>query len=422
MFGQAIATVPRVQISPLRHAGLIAGLVLFVGLGGAAALLPIEGAVIANGQVRVQGKPQLVQSLDSGLVTEVAVHDGMHVEAGALLVALDPTVATTRLEVSNERLAMAISERTRLMAEAEILATPAGAMIDSKAPVLQFTLPELPFPAPDLIEAAARQQALFNARHVQIKDGRKRQIEMESQVKAQIAGVAAQVASLQAENVFLETELTNQKDLVAKGLARQSQLSDLERQSVTLQGRLAGLETENNRLQAAYRDISLAQSQEESRLSEEIAQGLRDTTGQIQELTQDIVALRADVDRTQLRAPVAGIVHELAVTAPGALVTAGAPLVQIIPLDRGVEVEVRVDPNAIDQVYPGQEAKVMVAAFDQRTVPKLQATVTSIPPDATIDPATTRSYYRVIVSMTPEAEAVLGDLTLTHLQRGLREN
>jgi HlyD family secretion protein len=256
------------------------------------------------------------------------------------------------------------------------------------------------------------------------------------------------VASLQAENVFLETELTNQKDLVAKGLARQSQLSDLERQSVTLQGRLAGLETENNRLQAAYRDISLAQSQEESRLSEEIAQGLRDTTGQIQELTQDIVALRADVDRTQLRAPVAGIVHELAVTAPGALVTAGAPLVQIIPLDRGVEVEVRVDPNAIDQVYPGQEAKVMVAAFDQRTVPKLQATVTSIPPDATIDPATTRSYYRVIVSMTPEAEAVLGDLTLTpgmpvevflktsersilswlmapiltHLQRGLREN
>jgi hypothetical protein len=57
--------------------------------------------------------------------------------------------------------------------------------------------------------------------------------------------------------VFLKAELANQKDLVAKGLSRQSQLSDLERQSVALQGRLAGLDTENNRLQASFRPSSI---------------------------------------------------------------------------------------------------------------------------------------------------------------------
>jgi HlyD family secretion protein len=171
MFAQSIST-PQTQIRPLRQAGLIAGLVLFVGLGGAAALLPIEGAVIAGGHVRVQGKPQLVQSLDSGMVTQVAVRDGMHVAAGTVLLTLDPTVAQTRLEVSNERLAMALTERTRLMAEADFLVLPQTATPQT-ATNLIFRAPDLPFVAPDLTAAAARQQALFKARHVQIEDGRK---------------------------------------------------------------------------------------------------------------------------------------------------------------------------------------------------------------------------------------------------------
>lgn len=373
---------PRIETVSLMRVGVV-GLGLLIGSLALASLVPINGAVMAPGQIIVEGKPQPVQSLDPGIVATVAVRNGDRVEAGALLMALDPTLPRTRLDIARERLAAALAEEARLMAEAEGLDQP------------RFDPPALPFDAPDLTEAAARQQALFETRSLQREEARKRLIETDAQLAAQIEGLAAQIAAAEKEAKLLREDLERQSALVADGLARRAPLLELQRQDAALSGRIASLKAERFRLDGARREAILVLSQEEGRRDEEVAQGMRDTSTKIQELKAEIISLQEALSRTELRAPMAGIVHELQVPSPGSVVSAGAVLAQIVPTDRALEIEALVEPQNIDSVHPGQEAKIMLSAFDPRVVPKLDATVTQVPPGAVSDPQTGRSFYRV---------------------------
>ncbi len=396
--------MPRLATQPLVRAGALAALLLFGGLGGWSMLATVDGAVIAQGQVLVQGKPQPVQSLDGGLVAAVHVKTGDHVAAGALLVSFDPTVAQARRDIARARLAGALADRARLEAEAAGWDAP---RFDADPILNDAAL------AAERDTAVTRQRALFDARSARAADARARLAETEGQITAQVAGIAAQITAAREEAALISGEVASQVALVDKGLARQAPLSELRRQEASLAGRLAGLEAERDRLAAAAREAQAALRQEESQRAEEVAQGLRDATALIAEVQQEILSLDAALARTDLRAPVAGVVHELAVSAPGAVIAPGATLAQVVPMDRGLEIEVHVDPRAIDDVHPGQVAEVMIAAFDPHAVPKLNATVARVPPDAVTDPATGRSFYRVALTL-PEAEiARLGKVALT---------
>lgn len=394
---------PRIETAPLLRAAAVAFVVLFGGLGGWSVLARIDGAVIAGGQVLVQGKPLPVQSLDGGLVARVHVAAGDRVAAGAILVSFDATLAQARRDIARARLAGALAERARLEAEAAGWAAPRFGTADPGVADLAAERPA----------AEARQRALFDARAARAADARARLAETEGQIAAQLQGVAAQIVAAQDEARLIADEVAAQAGLVEKGLARQAPLSELRRAEAALAGRLAGLGAERDRLAAAAREAQAALRQEESRLDEEVAQGLRDASALIAELRQEILGLDAALARTALRAPVAGVVHELAVTAPGAVIAPGALIAQIVPLDRGVEIEVEVDPRAIDEVHPGQAAEVVIAAFDPRAVPKLNATVARVPPGAVTDPATGRSFYRVALALPADEIARLGTLSLT---------
>jgi len=261
--------------------------------------------------------------------------------------------------------------------------------------------------------ASASQRAVFAARLARISDARDRLITTEAQITAQIAGVDAQEQATRAEAELIAGEIAVQAELVAQGLARQAPLADLRRQDAALVGRLAAFAADRDRLAAAAREAALALRQEEGARAEEVAQSMRDTTAEIAERMQEILSLQAELDRTELRAPVAGVVHELAITAPGTVLAPGAVFAQIVPVERGIEIEIHVDPRAIDQVWPGQTAEVMIAALDPRATPKLAAKVAAVPPGAVIDPATGRSFFRVTLHL-PEAEiARLGGAPLT---------
>lgn len=395
--------LPRLATGPLLRAGTLAAVLLFGGLGGWSLLATIDGAVIAQGQVLVQGKPQPVQSLDGGLVASVQVAAGDHVAAGAVLVTFDPTVAQARRDIARAKLAGALADRARLEAEA------AG----WDAPRFDDPLLTDPALAAEMGVAVTRQRALFDARSARAADARARLAETEGQITAQVTGIAAQIDAARDEARLIAEEIASQAELVEKGLARQAPLSELRRQEAALAGRIASLMSERDRLAAAAREAQAALRQEESQRAEEVAQGLRDATALVAEVTQEILSLDAALARTDLRAPVAGVVHELAVTAAGAVIAPGATIAQIVPVERGVEIEVQVDPRAIDDVHPGQVAEVVIAAFDPRAVPKLNATVARVPPDAVTDPATGRSFYRVTLTL-PEAEIDrLGDVALT---------
>lgn len=391
---------PRLSLRATVLAGLLGALLLVGVLGAWAATTRIAGAVIASGSVVVQGKPKLVQSLDGGIAESIAVRDGDRVKAGQVLLRLDRTLLRANLDIARSRLAAALALKARLDAERV------------GAAQLEFDYPPLPFALPDTSAEEAGQRRIFEAR-LAVNAGAQASLgERLAQFDSQITGVGGQIAALREQVGLTEAELADQERLASQGLTRKSQVSDLQRRRAELRGQLAALEAEQARLANARQDAEIEARQTERSLTEQIVTDLRAAASEVEELTLDIITRSAQLERTEIRAPAAGVIHDLQVTTPGGVIAPGQTIAQVVPVEDGVEFELRIDPRAIDQVHPGQRARLAISSFDPQTVPQLEASVTTISAATIADPASGRSYYRVGLSVTPEELARLGDAVL----------
>lgn len=379
---------------PIRLALLAFALLLGVfGLWSATTM--ISGAVIAQGQVMVKAQPQQVQSLEGGTVQAILVQNGDRVQAGQVMLRFDTTLIATNLGIAQSKLADALALQARLRAEEQSLAAPV------------FTPPALPFPAPDMTAEIAGQRQIFAARAAVMQGQRARLAETLAQLDSQQQGITGQISAKRAEMTLVEAQISNQQSLLDKGLARQSQLSDLRRAHAELLGQLAALQADQAKLAISRRDAALETLQGERSFQEKVVTELGETTTKVQELVLEIITRRDQLARTELRAPMDGVVHEMKVATVGGIVAPAATMLEVIPVGGGLNFELQVDPRAIDQVQIGQAAELVLAAFDPRSTPKLQASVISVSPDAIADPRSGRSYYRVDLAVTPDQIARL---------------
>ncbi len=388
----------------LRKPALIGGIgfAVMVGvLGLWAATTVISGAVIASGQAMVQGDSQVVQSLDGGVVDSIAVENGDHVAAGEVMMRLDPTLLSINLDIAKGRLAGALTRQARLLAEQQRLDT------------LTFNYPALPFEHPDTSAYEATALEVFHARRAVLTGGREQLAEVFLQFENRLQGLNGQINATQAQIDLIDGDLANMRTLADQGLARQSQMSELQRTQSELSGRLATLEAELAQLGNQRRDQEMQTLQTERSFMEEVVTDLRDTSALVEELTLEIVTHSAQLDRIDIRAPVDGIVHEMQTTTVGGIVAPGGVILEVIPTGGdAMTFQVRVDPHSIDQVWQGQGASVTLASLDPQNTPQLEARVTRISPDVVSDPQTGEQFYRAVLAVSQTELDRLGGANL----------
>ncbi|TNC74783.1 HlyD family type I secretion periplasmic adaptor subunit [Rubellimicrobium roseum] len=395
----ASATLDSVPVTDLRRPirrGVAALALLAAVFGGWAGLAQIEGAVVSGGQIVVAGKPQLVQSLDGGIVREIAVRSGDRVQAGDVLVQLDATLVETNLGIARVRLADALALRARLESEQAGLAEPV------------FRYPELPFARPATAAQEEAQRRIFAARAEVLTGGQAQLQEALRQSEARIDGLEAQIAAKREQAALLEEDLANARSLNEQGLVAGRELNDITRSVASIDGEIESLEAEIASVRIEMEDARLATLQKEREFRESVASDLREASAQVDELMLEIVTRSAELERTVVRSPAEGVVHDVQVATLGGVIAPGATLLQVVPLGTGVEFELRVDPRAIDQVHPGQPAEIVIAPLDPATTPRLQAEVREVPAAAVTDPQSGESFYRVTLSVTPEELDRLG--------------
>jgi membrane fusion protein, epimerase transport system len=117
------------------------------------------------------------------------------------------------------------------------------------------------------------------------------------------------------------------------------------------------------------------------------------------------------VQRAEIRSPDNGVVNNLKVHAGGTVIPGGIILAEIVPQSEELIIESKVSPMDIDLVAVGQEATVLLSAFNSRTVPKLQGTVISLSADAILEP-NGATYYLARLELTPDSMAALHGLPL----------
>ena len=343
--------------------GVVASVLFFGGAIAWSWVTEISGAVIAQGQIEVEGKAKSVQHLDGGVIEEINVSDGQLVEKNEVLVRLDDTLLKANLLIYKTRLSEAMATRDRLIAE----------QLDADEIAFQLDDPLLADIASDLHKKG--QQEVFKARR-DLEAGRKEQLaEKTLQYGNQIDGVNGLIAAKTEQGRLLDRELAALTTLADKGLTRASQLLTLQRQQADLLGQVAEHRSELARIQNSIRDTELEVLQGERQLIEEVVMQQRELVTQIQELRQQIFSTQKQLDRVKVRAPSAGRVHELQVTTIGGVVPPGATILQIIPSDQKLSFRTRINPVSVDQVYIGQPVRMRFSAFSQRTTPELNGEV-----------------------------------------------
>ncbi|MCB6179331.1 HlyD family type I secretion periplasmic adaptor subunit [Rhodobacter sp. Har01] len=360
----------------------------------------ISGAVIAPGQVLVRGKPKVVQSLDGGVVASIFAKDGDMVKAGDALLRLDPTLLQVNLDIYRSRLAEVVARRARL--EAEYLGNPE----------IQFPATPEQLKGMSLDQHFAGQTEVFVARQ-EVLQGRKDQLaERVLQFENQIDGIEGQLIATRDQLDFIERDLESTRALNKDGLARESEVLELQSRRAGLLGELATQQAELARIRNSIRDTELEMLQVDREFKEQVVTELREATASHEELLLEIVNVEKKLERIDIVSPSDGVVHEMQVTTVGSVVAPEAVILQIVPLSEGVEFEARVDPILIDQVFVGQIAKVQFPAFNMRATPEIFGKVSAISPASVEDKATGQSFYRVEMVVAPEELSRLGSVEL----------
>ena len=75
---------------------------------------------------------------------------------------------------------------------------------------------------------------------------------------------------------------------------------------------------------------------------------------------------------------------------------------QIIPQNQKMEFEVNLEPLFIDQVFPGQDARVMFSAFNARTTPEINGKISRISPNTIVNEEAGMAFYLVNITVSEE--------------------
>lgn len=372
-----------------------------LGFGGFlawAALAPLDEGVPSAGLVSIDTKRKAVQHLAGGIVKEMLVREGQTVQEGQVLIRLDEATARANFESIRQRYLGLRAIEGRLQAE-------------------QADLPKIAF-HPDLLAAASdpliRQQV---ATQEQLLLSRRSALRADLQAIEE--GIQGQQGLLHAyggmlgnrreQLVLLRDELTNTRGLVGEGYAPRNRQLELERmvaESNAAAAELLGNSARARQAIAEMRQRVIARRQE---YRKEVDTQLADVSREVLADAEKFIAVKADLQRMDIRAPAAGQVVGLAVQTVGGVIQPGQKLMDVVPAGEPLLLEARVAPHLIDKVHAGLPADVRFSAFAHSPQLVVEGKVESISGDLLTDPQDPRlAYYLARVRVTPEGMQALG--------------
>nr|WP_275259727.1 HlyD family type I secretion periplasmic adaptor subunit [Gemmobacter caeruleus] len=382
--------------------GYVTMAVLIGGFGVWSVTSNIAGAVVASGQIEVESHRQVVQHPDGGVVEAIFVTEGQTVKAGDVLLKLDGATRRSELAIVEGQLFELMARRARLTAERD----------DQTSITFPPELVETAKARPEVAEQMEGQVHLFAARAETLAKQTAQMAERRAQIESRIQGVDAQAKALTVQLDLINKELADQQSLLDKGLAQATRVLALQREAARLEGQVGELAASRAQAEENISEIDLEVLRLAAAHREEANTQLRDIGSQELELAERRRALTEQVTRLEIRAPVSGVVLGLQVTTPRSVIRPADPVLYLIPQDRPLVIAAQVSPIHVDEVYPGQEAKLHFSAFSSRTTPELTGHVTVVSADALVDQRTQAPYYRIEIVPDPGELTKLGGQTL----------
>ncbi|MEQ5573944.1 HlyD family efflux transporter periplasmic adaptor subunit [Providencia huaxiensis] len=279
----------------------------------------LEEIIRGQGTIIPSSREQVIQSIDPGNIEEMFVKEGDIVEKGQILLKLDDARSMAVLRESQAKVQNLEAIYIRLYSESRNEEPDFSTVNDQK-----------------LVE---REMNAFNAKKRQRDEA---------------------IAGLRQSKNLLDREIAITRPLAKEGLVSHVELLRMERQSVELATQIN--ERENNYIAEANEELI--------RVGSELAQA------------KENMGMREDhVIRSEIHAPVRGIVKNIKITTVGGVVNTGQDILEIIPLDDKLMVEAYIRPQDVAFLRPEMPAVVKITAYDYAIYGGLKGTVKLISPD-----------------------------------------
>lgn len=375
-----------------RKLGYAILLVAFGGFGTWAATASLAIAVVAPGSVSMESFKRTVQHLEGGLVNELMVQDGDHVEAGDALVVLSDTQVRAQLEIARSQYLINRAMELRLLAEQQGAGT-----LDIPAELQNSDDPRVQ-------QVLAVQQSLFTARGQSLASTLSSLDEQSNQMREQIDGLESRISVNERRITSLRSEEEDFRSLFREGLGDNQRMRELERQILQYEGDNAEFYANIAQLRSQISENLMQKEIRQQEFQAEIGEQLRQAQAQIAEAEERITSLTDQVTRTVISAPVSGTIVGLQVHTIGAVLRAGDPIMDIVPSQDGFVVEARVPTRDIDNIFIGQHAEIRFSAFNQRLTNQVAGEVIHISADSFEDEATGQEYYKARMRVTEDGQ------------------
>ena len=337
----------------------------FAGLVAWAGVSEVDTVAQAMGKVIPSARVQLLQSLEGGLVRGIHVTQGQAVEAGTSLISLSPTQAGGDFQTRRQQMLALQSRMARLQAETE------GRDL-AFTPELQRDSPEFVRVERSSFEGRRAEQSLQAVMFDAQVEQRTREVE---EAKIAIATAEESLKGVREERLIMEK-------LVAQGLEPRIELVRLDRALSEVEGRYSAAKAVIPRAKQAIIEARARADTAQKQYRTQAREELNRATTDLRAMEQSMPALEDRVDRTELKAPVRGIVNRVFVNTVGGVAKPGDPLVEIVPADDPLIVEAMINPKDIGFVLLGQKARVKLTAYDYSLFGAMDGKVVQISPDA----------------------------------------
>ncbi len=359
------------EMGPSRLAviGVFLILAMLIGAVAWSKVVPVTTATTTIGEVVPSGNQRIVQHLEGGIVRDIFVRDGDTVTAGQSLLRFDPTQRQAELDQIRAReAALRIRER-RLRAQID------GTEMDLDQLAIRY--PEL----------AAEAQTTLMATRERIAG---QELVLESKVAQRRKSVdiyTNQANSLRQQLTLVKEAVDMRETLFKSGHGSRVNVISSQLELSRVQGSLAEAEASAAQAQVAIDEArnelnELIVTERDDSLVE-----LSSVLGELAEVTENLRRLEDRVTRLDVRAPVNGIVHGLAINTRGAVVEPAQVLLTIIPVDERLVVETEIAPEDVGHVAVGQPTKVAVGGFDQRRYGHVSGRLVQVSPTTLLNDA-----------------------------------
>lgn len=378
-------------------------IVLFFGvLGGWALFAPLNGAVVANGVVKVEGNRKSVQHLDGGIVKTLSIKEGDRIKAGDLLIVLDDSQARAEFEVLLQQFYVLRATGTRLKTE---LARGTSLVMPADLQAAQ----EKDVEVKNIWNGQVQQ---FESRLAALEGQRSVIRERVAQYEAQIKGSEAQVKAYETQLHSVQNELKSIAPLVERGLITMPRRLQLERAGAQLEGQAS----ETIASIAKARQGIVEQRQQIAQLDNErfsdISKELKETQAKELETLSRLANARAVLSRTEIRAPYSGQVVGLNVFSVGGVIMRGDKILDLVPDQDSLVIEAQIAVEDISDVHPDMRADVHLTAYKQRITPVVLGAVIQVSADRLVDNKTNQPYYTALVRLDEKQLAELPQVKL----------